>query len=164
MKKLIALLLALLLAAPALALDENALLKDYIGLTKLLKTNGIDPVKIQWSEIENLCLPLKEPMDQTTYNRCRYEKARDQFTFGGDKAACENEAQAIYPDNYTKPTQAVINANTSSATGNTASTTTITSPAPSSTDLRAMRRNAFDHCMSEKHWRNANNYQLGRTE
>lgn len=154
-------LFTLLFAAPAAhaqAVDEDALLTDYIGLTKLLRTNGVDPVFIRWQEIESMCLPLQTPRSSMAYNRCRYAKAIDQALFADDSEACDNESIAIYPDGLKEfTTTAIIE-----KTGDKNSVTTITRPPSSVKDIRAMRRYAYDSCMSEKGWRNTRNYRFGQ--
>jgi hypothetical protein len=161
MKKLIVLLLCLFplasLAQPVPGIDENALLKDYIGLTKLLKSNGIDPVNIRWNEIEAMCLSLQDATDPTVYNRCRYQKATDQFLFADDANTCNKEAGAIYPDGLSQTQQTITQPN------GTTTTTSTTRPTSAVQDVRALRRYDYDHCMTEKGWRSSDNYQLGRS-
>lgn len=144
---------------PAMAEEPDpALLKDYFGLVKLLQADGIEPTRVGWSAITPACLGLKED-DQTAYNRCLYEKAVDEAAFREDTFDCDEVARADFPDALMKGT-VVIQKNTldTGATENAS----ITQPALSATDLRAKRRAGFLRCMSNRGWRDTDNFLRGK--
>jgi len=102
MARLIIILVCLLLALPAPARAERAALdeahfKDWITLSALLRSKGLDPVRINWLAIEPMCLGFKKQDSETLYNRCKYEKARDEAAYGGDAAYCRHQAVLVAP-------------------------------------------------------------------
>lgn len=143
------------------AYENPALLEDYIGLTKLLKANGVEPATIQWQTIELMCLGLKEPNSNLAYNQCRYEKAVDQALYRNDSDACDAEARAAYPSSLSNPRSTVISSNTTGATTER-TTATIKPPRVAGSTVRYSRRALFNRCMRDQGWINTGNWQMGR--
>ena len=132
--------------------------KDFTGVSKLLRANGVEPAGIKWAFIETVCSPMNDRTDPTAYNRCRFEKARDQVFFRGDTRICRNESVAAYPD-------ALLGNNPITAVRykNGVATTTVVEQTPlSRSDVDAMRRASFEGCMDSKGWRDSRSYLMGR--
>src|SRR4051812_48451042 len=72
--------------------------KSFTGVTALLRANGVEPSRLQWGIIEQTCAGFNDHTNPLDYNRCRFEKARDQAYSGTDANACNGEAVANYPD------------------------------------------------------------------
>lgn len=161
MKRLLPLLALLpLFAAPAaMAYDERALLKDYIGLTKVLASYGINASAVNWGEIEPLCLGLKSDSDPITYNECRLEKAINQVAYHSDTGACDAESQALYPSSLqrTSPELTIEHRGDDDKTD----VTTVSEAPLYTTDLKAGRLYVFDRCMKDHGWRAAHDWRLG---
>lgn len=151
------LIIFLLAASPALALDEDAYLQDYIGLTKLLRSYGVDPAFVGWREIEQMCLPLQSPASNLDYNRCRLDKALTQTAYRDDRRVCDDESMALYPKN--SGAGWLVRNRDSEGKSNT---TVITHLPGYPSDVRTGRRYAFDRCMADKGWRNSRNWALGQ--
>ena len=135
----VAMVMLLPLAAPACDLDEK-LLTNYIGLTKALRANGVEPNTLDWSVIESMCLGLKTEKNRVPYNRCRFETALNQALFPDDRAACLDDAQRTSVDT-------------------TMSATAIHSVV-SQQSLTASP--SYSSCMRALGWRSPNNWQRGR--
>jgi hypothetical protein len=150
---------ALALSPSAHALDEDALLQDYIGLTKLLRASGVDPIKVGWNDIEYMCLPLKTPRNALDYNRCRYEKAVDQTLHRADTEVCNDEVRDVQSNTlFYRATDALVFPHEYK----NSSPMVVACANSELRDLRSFRRYSFDRCMSEKGWRNSRHYQFGR--
>lgn len=162
MNRMRILLYVLLLALPlsAQAFSNPDLLKDYIGLTKLLKANGVEPARVQWQTIEMMCIGLKEPHSNVAYNQCRFEKAVDQTVYANDSAACNAEARAAYPSSLKKPEPTTI----VTLGGMDNHLTTITAPRTRNSEIRDGRRSLFDRCMLDRNWVNTSDWQMGRSQ
>lgn len=152
-----ALVASLLIPLTAHAYTNDALFADFTGLSKLLRANGVEPSRVDWNPIEAMCLGLKEPTSQLTYNQCRYAKALDQTVFASDRSGCQEEAAAYVPPQQ----NTTITAATSSKTDEKSSTT-INTGNPYPVDLRSARRAAYTRCMLDLGWVNPRNWQLGR--
>jgi hypothetical protein len=150
-----------LVATTTVANEPNPkLLKDYIGLSKLLKARGVDPVTVNWSPIEMACLGLKTEADQVDYNRCRYRMAVDNVQYGNDVRACKQAALAAYPkalklNQPTKVATRITNGKVITTLGETPLT---------ASELKAGRAATLDNCMRQRGWNDPANWQAGRSE
>ena len=133
-------MLSMPLAASAYTPDD-ALLKDYIGLTKALKANGVDPVSVDWSTIEQMCLGLTSERDKRDYNRCRFSSAINQVIFADDRESCREESQAA---------------------GMAGELTVLSPTAVTVQRLPAQGRSAYTRCMRDLGWKNTRTWQMGR--
>jgi hypothetical protein len=158
MRRLIALLMLTAFPAHA-AYDESALLTDYIGLTKVLRSYGIEPAAVQWQDIETMCLGLKTETDQVVYNQCRLEKAMDQVTWRGDSASCDAESRTLYTSALGNPSRVLI---VTRRGDKPADITTLTEAPLYAGDPAAARQYVFDRCMRDHGWRSARDWHLGQ--
>lgn len=150
--------LGLPLMAQAYEPDE-ALLRDYIGLSKALRANGIDPVHVRWVQIEPMCLGLKDEKNQVAYNRCRFEKAGDWAAYGDNRRDCDEGSLLEYPQPQ-RFTQATV----TNEDGTIASVTTAEGSYLSAAQLKRLRRASYVACMRDFGWKNPSNWQHGREE
>ena len=159
MRRTLAILYMTFSAATAHADYESVLLKDYIGLTKVMRSYGIEPATLAWRDIETMCLGLKTESDQISYNQCRLEKAMDQVTWRDDSAACNAESRALYPSVISNPSQAII---VNNRPGRQPSITTITEQPLYARNSVAARQYIFDRCMRDYGWRSSRDWHLGQ--
>lgn len=131
-------IVTLLLPLQAFAFTpDDALMRDYAGLTKALKANGIDPAFVNWYGIEPMCLGLKTERDQVSYNRCRFEKAGDWVAFNDNSRDCSTAGF------YERP---IATTHYQLSRG----------------EVRRERNASYIGCMREFGWRNPSNWQHGR--
>jgi hypothetical protein len=141
MPRLTYVLLLLLMPFAASAYEpDDALMANYIGLTKALRANGVEPVAVSWPVVESMCLGLKTQKSSVRYNRCRFDAALNQASFGDDRAACLDDAQRSSADNAMAVT--AINSAVSQQS-------LIVTP-------------SYTSCMRDLGWRSPNNWQRGR--
>lgn len=162
MKRFLTLLTCILLTAPLAAHayePDESMLKDYIGLTKSLRANGIEPINVQWVQIEPMCLGLKTEKDQVPYNRCRFEKASDWAAYGDNRRDCDEGSLLEYPQPQ-RFTQATV----TNADGSVASVTTAEGQYLSAAQIKRLRRASYVACMRDFGWKNPSNWQHGRDE
>ena len=150
---IVVILALLMLPVGAQAVDVNPeLLKDYMGLTKLLKARGVEPTEVNWLPIEEACLGLKTEANVVDYNQCRFTMAVDASQFTNDSTACDAASIASYPESgrtvqKTKDAAGVL-------------TTVVAQLKPE--EVKAGRVAAYDACMREHQWVNPNHWQMGR--
>lgn len=147
--------------AHAQIMDDERGLNSYSAVLNLLRSYGIEASAVSWGEVESMCLPLNDNgKGALAYNRCRFERARDQVIYAQDSAACDDEARAFNPD--TIRYQAFV---TPGAPANAASVVPLAlASTPAVNDVESFRRHVFNHCMSDKGWRNPRNYRFGQTD
>lgn len=168
-------MLMLLLAAPSLAAEpaaetqekpaktsyEDALLKDWIGLTKVLRTYGIHHSQIQWRPVEELCLGLMSEKEKLPYNRCRLDKAIAQFNHRNDFILCDEQSLTDYPDRLLQFSTETLVTNTNLPRGNEVATGQFIREPITARELRSKRVASFRDCMADKGWRNPDNWRQG---
>lgn len=137
---------------------DELFFKNYTGVVKLLRGSGIEPSRINWNDVETMCTQLKDPTTEVPYNRCRYERARDQAIYRDDAVVCDNESIAVNPDNVRY--QAFVDGTASTVPG---TTVPVITSAPAVADREAFKRYVFDRCMTDKGWRSPRNYRFGLT-
>jgi hypothetical protein len=144
---------------------EDQLLKDWLGLIKVLRSRGIHNSNVDWRPIEELCLGLKNQKDHVPYNRCRLDKAVSQVTYHRDNDECDEAAVAQYPDRLTQYRPEII------ATGNEEDekgsefTTNQYYRAPiSKRELTSKRRVLYRSCMRDLGWNDPYNWRMGRKD
>mgnify|MGYP003386493286 FL=1 len=159
MRRIILLAIAMLLAQPAFARDtsssDDVFFRNYVGMTKLLRTRGVDPITVNWGSIQAVCIGLKIENNLVPYNRCLYEKAIDYADFDNDRDACEARGRAEFPDRLLSRQPSVFIAGDR---GNKA----IYEQPLTLEDLRFKRLDAYDECMSRKGWRDTRFAARGR--
>lgn len=133
---------------------------DWFALTAQLRSEGLEPSRIDWLSVNSMCLGLKTDRDaQQAYNACRLTKARDSVQWFSDRNACDGQSLAAYPDQlrFERPTQ------TTTVTG-TAQGLIVQQSAPGITrrELGNLRRAAYVACMRGLGWNNADNWKQGR--
>ena len=158
MKKFARLMVVLFLPMVAQAQEVDAsLLKDYIGLTKVLKSHGIDPVGVNWSPVEQACLGLKTETDQVPYNECRLRLVLDGVQYDDDARACNAEGVAAYPEALR-----VANATTVVTNSSGKSSAIVVNTPMTENEIQSGRLAQFDSCMHARGWNDSNNWQMGR--
>lgn len=151
------LVLAMLLVSPAHAQlsGNDVFFKNYEGVIKLLRANGVEPSTLRWGAIEAQCSGLKLDKDPVPYNQCRYQKAIDLVDFDNDRDVCNARAKGEYPDHL------LSGSATLSITRND-KVTNVFERALSPDELRFKRLGSFDACMSNKGWRDTGSAARGR--
>lgn len=139
--------------------SDDIFFKNYTGVVKLLRASGIEPSRVEWNDIEMMCTQLKDPSSEIPYNRCRFERARDQAIYRDDSSVCDNESRAINPDNVRY--QGFINS--APINGGVTTSVPVINSAPAVEDKVAFKRYIFDRCMTDKGWRSPRNYRFGLT-
>lgn len=151
-----------LITSCAMAQVPETMLKDYTGVTNLLRANGIEPSAVRWNEVEAMCMPLKAGTDTITYNRCRYERARDQIYFINDANICNVEARAFNPKVLRYRTVIDTTPNQGPDYDTSQATLNLLNTAPAVADAGAFRSYMYNHCMTDRGWRSPNNYRQGQ--
>lgn len=136
-----AMLVALPFAASAYT-PSGEILKDYLGLTRALRANGVDPARVNWGPIATMCMGLRTERDDTEYNRCRYTQAMNQTIFVDDQRSCNVQSQALYSNRR--------GAHHFAHYGTRAE------------ELFLLRDASYTTCMRDLGWRNTQNWQMGR--
>jgi hypothetical protein len=136
---------------------EDASLKDWLTLSALLRSKGVNTVASNWQEINSMCLGLKAGDSEVPYNRCRYEKAIDEVAFRGDANYCSHQANAVLPPLMVRTRQS----NFHSVSMTYQFTDTYTQPL-SPQELNALKQSSFQGCMKGQGWVNAEDWRLGR--
>lgn len=159
MHRIILLALVLLFARPTLAHEassgDDVFFQNYVGMTKLLRTRGVDPITVNWGSIQAVCVGLKIENNLVPYNRCLYEKAIDYADFDNDRDTCNARGRAEFPDRLLSRQPSVFIAGDR---GNKA----IYEQPLTQADLRFKRLDAYDECMSRKGWRDTGFAARGR--
>ena len=137
---LVALFFSLPSAASAYQPDE-AMLRDYQGLTKALRANGVDPIAINWRVVQRMCAGLDTETNHISYNQCRFDAALNQVTHSDDRRSCQND----YKRGAVTTNMSVTAIN--SAVSQNAQNTSY----------------GYSDCMRSLGWRSPNNWQRGRT-
>jgi hypothetical protein len=150
-------ILGLLLVSPAQAGDKDVFFQNYVGVTKLLRARGVEPVGVNWGAIQAMCLGLKIEKDPVPYNRCLYEKALDYADYDNDNDTCNARARAEYPDRLLSGAATIRITRDNEETN-------VYERALSLDELRFKRLGAFDACMSNKGWRDAQSPARGRRD
>ena len=148
-----------MLAAQAGA-QENASFKDWLSVTSTLKSKGIEPTQVNWHPIEMMCVGLKEMSDNTAYNKCKYEKASEQFFHRSDRQQCAAQSVAEYPDSLTKDTTTQTLRKKDSS-GRIYTLEQIVHPI-SNAELASQRYGFITQCMQNIGWANADNPLAGK--
>jgi hypothetical protein len=132
----------LLLMVPCATLayqPDETMLRDYHGLTKALRANGVEPVGINWRVVHSMCLGLNTEKDHVPYNQCRFDAALNQAMFGDDRRSCLDDAERSVT-----PTMSV-----------TAVDSAVSQQSQSISQ-------SYSGCMRGLGWRSPNNWQRGR--
>lgn len=143
--------------AHAQADSDDIFFRSYTGVVKLLRASGIEPSRVEWNDIEMMCTQLKDPSSEIPYNRCRFERARDQALYRDDSIVCDNESRAVNPNSVRY--QGFIDG--SPVNGGVTTTVPVISSEPAVADKAAFKRYIFDRCMTDKGWRSPRNYRFG---
>ena len=150
-------LLAVVLAQPAVA--QGAAGRNSSSVVNSLRAEGISASSVQWSDIENQCLPIKSN-DAEDYQQCRLDKARLQAAYKEDSITCQDTVQAFNPN--TLRYRAVLVDGPQDGIGE--ATVTLLNTAPAVADANAFRRHIFNQCMHGQGWRNPRDYRRGRAD
>lgn len=153
---LLASLLPLMARAQAPEIDP-ALLKDYIGLTNVLRAHGIDPLQVHWLELDTICRAHKDETNQVPFNQCRFQVTRDKLMYANDARFCDDKAQSEYPRSLKQVRLE------EGITGDGESVTVRKPAVMTNNEHKAGRRVVFQTCMREFGWNNPGNYLDGRT-
>ncbi len=155
--RLICLLMLMPFAVQAQMVDAS-MLQDYIGLSKVLKSRGIDPVHVNWGPIEQACLGIKSETNQVPYNECRLRMALDAGQYDGDVRGCRAQGLAAYPDALRTAHASTVITNAQGV----ASPLLVTVPM-SVDEINAGREAQFDNCMRARGWNAPDNWEMGRS-
>ena len=142
------------------ATDANSMFKDFNSMQDYLRSQGVDPYKINWTPIDSMCTAYKFDPDQIRLNKCMYEKARNSFFFAIDKSRCSTSAAGTYPD--TLKSQQTTNVSITDKRGNVHNAQETTSPI-SNTQLDQLRSTTIAQCMQSLNWASADDWTLGKT-
>lgn len=161
MLKILAFVGLLLISSISYAEDANPkFFKDWLTLSDLLRTKGIDPNSPSWATITPMCLPLRTSEDQVAYNRCLYEKAMDEYDFGYDNKRCAEKSEAKYPDSLLE-----VKGRSYSVVDSSGKVKLIEEKYRefnSWSELKKAREASFDDCMEQHDWRNNSTWTSGR--
>ena len=158
MKNLVTLLLIGALALPAQA-SPDAAFADWNKLVGTLQRYGIAAHEVNWAAIEPMCLSLKTPYDQTEYNRCKFERAREQRVYQADYYACRTQAKGHYP-RYLARRDLVETRIMGDSNGYGRITQTIAEPIRGR-ELNELRAGGISACMQNLGWASPNDWRLG---
>lgn len=136
------------------------MLRDWNKLANYLRSQGIDPVSVNWRAISPLCVGLKDPKDVRPYHRCRYEKARDSHFHAVDRRQCAVKAKATYPDDYARlrATETIREVN---ADGKVRVFERVPEPL-SFQEIKNLREASIVECMQSFGWIDAGYWESGR--
>lgn len=134
--------------------------KDWLTVSDLLRSKGIEPSSPSWAVITPMCLPLKTTTDQTAYNRCLYEKASDEYDWGYDNKKCTEKSEVKYPNSLLEPT--VRSYSVIDSDGKMRVIEEKTREYKSSKELLEARKVEFSDCMENSRWRNSYKWTSGR--
>jgi len=134
--------------------------KDWTSTSNYMKSKGIDPATVNWQPIEPLCLGLKTDTNESTYNRCKYEKARAIAMYTAEKSQCQLRVEAELPESLTQKGRFETLRETDSKGVSHVYERTIEPIADK--ELQTRRSAAFTACMQALGWADANDWNLGR--
>jgi hypothetical protein len=139
--------------------SEDSPFKNWLTLTDYLRSKGIEPSKVNWQPIETMCLGLKQS-DESAYNKCKYEKVRDQSLHQADRQQCYTRAVAQYPDRLAQidTTETIREIN---ASGKVRVFERVVPPI-STIELSSLRDAAVVQCMQSLGWISANDAFNGK--
>ena len=160
MKKIILTLLFSFLATAAYAQENSPeSFKDWLTVSDLLRTKGIEPSSPNWGTITPMCLPLKTTTDQVAYNQCLYEKAMDEYQWPIDNKFCDDRSKEKYPDSMMTSGRIV------QYVGDDGSLLTGSAGLYGSWgQLQGDRKGSYQDCMAEKNWNDIDNWIAGRSD
>lgn len=155
-------ILVLLTALPVHATEvapDSMLFADYQSMLTQLRANGIEPTQVAWEEVNPLCVGFMNYKDeQTTYNRCLFDKAVLAVSFATDRETCNIESLAVTPDSLRK--NKVVIAQYVPGEKND-ELTTIETPRISRSELKTARTASYNRCMLGAGWKSPRNWRLG---
>ena len=76
--------------------DASNPFKNGVTLSQFMRSQGIDPSRVDWFHIEPICAPMLS-VSKEQYHRCRYEKAELSVLHASDKHECRLVAESDYP-------------------------------------------------------------------
>ncbi len=146
------LLLCLILPFAALA-QQAAPPTNYLDVTARLRQQGIEPARINWNHIDDLCNSMRGG-DDSAFNSCRYNKVMDSVAYDNDSGGCNTEANASINSN----------ASVTTATNNNGTVTTVTPGAPSGATVANNKQTVFNQCMQARGWTDPQHWEMGRNK
>jgi hypothetical protein len=143
----------------AFAQDAEDVFGAWNTTKNYLASQGIDTAAINWTEINQLCLPLRTGADEKAFNKCSYEKAKDSALYTIDKSQCSIRAKGAYPDSFLKGRTDTL---TETGKDGVVHTYQRTITSVSTQDLEQQRAAAVVECMQSLGWVDASNWHLGK--
>lgn len=125
-----------------------------------LQATGIDAGRVNWGPVEQLCAIYRRSNQPNLFNACRYTKARNSIYFAIDRAQCQSESVAAYPDSLARRrvTQTIVE---SDKTG-PVKQYDLSEKYMTRAELNTSRFANTTSCMQSKGWISAENWMLGK--
>ena len=149
-------LLLALLPLSAQAQQGSGEFQSWLTMVDYAKSKGVTPAT--WSAYESMCVNLKKGTDETAYNKCMFEKARDQGLYESDKAQCLAHTSATYPDSLLQASSETLRETDKDGRIRTLERIV---KAIDPQELQSLRKSATIECMQRAGWANADNWKMG---
>ena len=143
-------------AAPPVPNDS---FKSWQSMLDYLASEGIDAAKINWAQIDSLCLGLKTDSGEPAYNKCSHDKGRDFVLFTADRAQCFTQAAGLFPDSFLRARTDTLTETDKNGSVHTFQRSTAALSPP---DLAQQRDAAVVSCMQRLSWVDANDWRPGK--
>lgn len=154
----------------ALVVKEEFLLKDSEKLMEeifeseknikyLLKSQGIEPTRLNWSQIALMCSNLQR-FDDKIQNKCKYENAKLLHLYVEEKAFCKKYVEKAYSLNRLGDAEAKNYLMIDS--GGNKSNITLVETGRTIGAIRDIQESELLSCMKDHGWVNPDNWQAGR--
>lgn len=140
---------------------DQKFFKDWLTLSDLLRTKGVDPSSPNWAVINPMCLPLKTTADESGYNRCLYAKAMDEYQWRLDRRYCSDKSEQNFPDSLFD-TQQLRRYIETDSTGKKRVIEENVRLYNNRDDLLRDRRGLYQDCMRDANWNDTENWVSGR--
>ncbi len=134
---------------------------NYNNLMSHVRSQGIEPSKIDWGPFNAICLDIKTAPgeDERPFNKCLYEKLKESIMHKADKEQCSIRAKATYLDSFTTERKDTLKETDKDGVVHTFERT---SPPVSSKELLQLRAAFIIDCMQKSGWANTDDWKLGR--
>ncbi len=137
--------------------------KDWLTLSALLQSKGINPSAPSWSVIMPMCLPLRKSDDETEYNKCLYDKTMDEYNWHNDNKTCSDRADSDY-DKYVQSQRTITTAVITDSNGKKKIVQQDTTALNPPRNLRS-RDSFYRDCMTrDMYWNDSNLWTVGHKE